>query len=97
MWTTKRTLKAEVAELTNELNEMYAKYPFEMGQIVYDVQLKNNKGRYTKTKGCREYSSINEVTVDKKNYFNLVDRLANKDVFITLEAAEAHIVEVCVD
>lgn len=97
MWITKKALKNEVAELNKELAEMYTKYPFEFGQVVYDVQLKNNKGRFTKTKACREYSTISEAVVDKRNYFNLVDRLNNKDVFLTMPEAEAHLAEVCVD
>ena len=87
----------ELVELSKLVETYRAKYPFEMGQVVYDVQLRSDKGRFTKTKACREYSIVNEVVVDKKNYFNLVERLANKDVFLTLEAAEAHLKEVCVN
>ena len=111
MWTTKKALKAEIESLKNlkndvikhnnkladALEEMMAKYPFELGQVVYDVQLRSEKGRFTKTKASREYSIINEVVVDKKNYFNLVDRLYNEDVFTALADAEAHLDKVCVN
>lgn len=104
-------LTAEVARANELYNELLrdccylqdtvasyrAKYPFEIGQVVYDVQLRSSKGRFTKTKASREHSIINEVIVDKKNYFNLVDRYNNLDVFTTLEKAEEHLDSVCVD
>lgn len=88
---------SELVTMTRVLDAYKEKYPFEIGQTVYDIQLRSSKGRFTKTKASREYSNINEVVVDKKNYFNLVERLANKDVFTTFEAAEAHLIEVCVE
>lgn len=72
-------------------------YPFDLGQKVYDVQLRSSKGRFTKTKASRQHSLINEVIVDKKNYFNLVERYAAEDVFKTLEAAEAKLDAVCIE
>lgn len=87
----------ECAVLSEALLAYEVKYPLELGQVVYDVQLRSSKGRFTKTKASREHSIINEVVVDKKNYFNLVDRLASKDVFTTLKNAEDHIAEVCID
>ena len=118
MWTTKKKLRKQIAELLEQikdvtllyndanatiaeredmLNDMFKKYPFEIGQVVYDVQLRSSKGRFTKTKASREHSYINEVVVDKKNYFNLVDRLAENDVFTNKPAAEAFIADVCVE
>lgn len=118
MWTTKKKLKNENAQLKEQLderanlynelleesvrlfdmlNEYRDKYPFDMGQIVYDVQLRSSKGRFTKTKASREHSIINEVVVDKKNYFNLVDRYNAHDVFVYLEQAESHLDSVCVE
>ena len=83
--------------LSNELIEMKSKYPFEMGQTVYDLQLRSSKGRFTKTKASREHSLINEVVVDKKNYFGLVDRYASKDVFKDRVEAEKYLESVCVE
>ena len=83
--------------LQNTVAEYRAKYPFEMGQVVYDVQLRSSKGRFTKTKASREHSLINEVIVDKKNYFNLVERYINSDVFTDLKKAENHLNDVCVE
>lgn len=94
-------LKNEVlsanVKLADALADMRSKYPFDIGQVVYDVQLRSSKGRFTKTKASREHSYINEVVVDKKNYFNLVDRLAGNDVFTNKTAAEAFIADVCVE
>ena len=90
----------DLLEQINLSNTMWEaernKYPFELGQVVYDVQLRNAKGRYTKHNAAREYSKINEVVVDKKNYFNLVDRMASGDVFTSLELAQEKLDAVCV-
>ena len=83
-------------ELADKVEYMMSMYPFTIGDTVYDVQLRSDKGRFTKTKASREHSIINEVVVDKKNYFNLVDRLHTSDVFTSRELAEAHLDEVCV-
>ena len=82
-------------ELADKVEDMLAKYPFELGQVVYDVQLRNDKGRYTKKNPSREHSVVNEVTVDKKNYFNLVDRYKSKDVFATRVMATKYLDELC--
>ena len=89
-----RSINDELADRVQELNDMY---PFEFGQVVYDVQLRNAKGRFTKTKASREHSVINEVVVDRKNYFTLVDRYRSSDVFMNLEAAEMRLDAVCVE
>ena len=83
--------------LRHMLYDYQDKYPFEIGQVVYDVQLRSANGRYTKTKACREHSLINEVVVDKKNYFNLVERSNKYDVFVDKSDAESHLDAVCVD
>lgn len=84
-------------ELAEALEEMQSMYPFNLGDVVFDVQLRSSTGRFTKTKPSREHCIINEVVVDKKNYFNLVNRLASKDVFFTLDAATKHLDNVCVE
>lgn len=84
-------------ELADKLKDMLTKFPFDLGQVVYDVQLRSAKGRFTKTKPSLEHSLINEVVVDKKNYFGLVERYNNRDVFTTYEAAEKHLKAVCVE
>ena len=87
----------ECAVLSEALLAYEVKYPLELGQVVYDVQLRSSKGRFTKTKASREHSIINEVVVDKKNYFGLVDRIASKDVFTDRVKAEEHLESVCVE
>ena len=84
-------------DLSNELVEMKSKFPFDLGQVVYDLQLRSSKGRFTKTKASREHSLINEVVVDKKNYFGLVDRYASNDVFTDRIDAEKYLESVCVE
>ena len=94
-------MKEKVLEFNNEmadkLMDMISKFPFELGQTVYDLQLRSSKGRFTKTKPSREHSLINEVVVDKRNYFNLVERYNNNDVFKTYDEAEKYLVSVCVE
>lgn len=104
MWISKKKLTAEREEYKHKIEMLeyslqfyQERYPFSIGDTVFDVQLRSSKGRFTKTKASREYSLINEVVVDKKNYFNLVDRYLAKDVFMTLSAAEEHLNEVCID
>lgn len=88
-----------LSKLNRDLNAIVEKYdsefPFEMGQVVYDLQLRNAKGRYTKTKPSIEHSVINEVVVDKKNYFNLVQRYHSADVFKSKDDAVEHLDLVC--
>ena len=79
------------------MKEMLECYPLELGMTVYDVQLRNSAGKYTKNKASREQSLINEVVVTKKNYFGLVDRYRNNDVFVTEEAAKKHLDNVCIE
>ena len=78
-----------------EINRLREMFPFDLGQVVYDLQLKSAKGRYTKTKPSFEHSVINKVTVDEKNYFGLVTRYNNHDVFFTNSEAEAWLKSVC--
>lgn len=90
-------LNAKVHAQQEVISEYNKKFPFELGQVVYDIQLRSATGRFTKNKASREQSLINEVTVDKKNYFKLVDRYYAKDVFNTKEEAEKYMDTVCVD
>lgn len=93
---TRRELKARVAYLENELDTMRDVFPFTLGQTVYDVQLRNEKGRYAKKNVSLEHSLINEVIVDENNYFGLVERLKKNDVFFSYESARAFLERVCV-
>ncbi len=108
-FTTKKELRAAVDVLTldleacedeleaceDELAYMQKQFPFELCQVVYDVALKNAKGRYAKTNPSFEHSTITEVTVDEKNYFSLVNRLRRKDVFFKQEEAEEYLKSIC--
>lgn len=84
-----------INELRNELSVYYNEFPFKIGQTVYDLQLRNSKGRYTKKHPDRELSVINEVVVTEKNYFNLRARYYSQDVFIELQHAEVFLDSCC--
>lgn len=88
-------LQMSVKELEGELAQIQEKYPLDLGQVVYDVALKNAQGRYTKAKPSLEHCTITEVVVDEKNYFKLVKRMANKDVFMSMESAKKHLESIC--
>jgi hypothetical protein len=99
---TKKELKEQIADLMcdvedliEDLDYLRADFPFDLGDVVYDVALKNDKGRYTKTKPSLTHSTITEVVVDEKNYFNLVKRLERNDVFFAYEAAEEYLKSIC--
>ena len=82
-------------ELKRELAAMKEVFPFDLGQTVYDLQLKNSKGRYAKANPSLEYSTISEVTVEEKNYFGLVNRYKKNDVFTEYSAAEEYLKSIC--
>ena len=106
---TRKELKATIAKLENdvlaayneceavkgELNAMKNAFPFTLGQTVYDVQLRNEQGRYATKNASIEHSRINEVVVNKQNYFGLVDRYHRNDVFFDYDAAKAFIADTC--
>ena len=88
-------LEAENDILYDELDTIAEAFPFDIGQEVYDVALKNAQGRYTKTKPSREHSTITVVEVNEKNYFSLKKRLENNEVFYEYEEAETYLDSVC--
>ena len=107
---TKGELRARIAELEFENNEirkynedianayelMKTIYPLDIGATMYDVQLRGEDGKYTRTKASREHSLINEVEVTEANYFKLKKRMLKEDVFYTYDQAIKHLDEVCV-
>ena len=88
-------LSMSLEELEGELTQMQEKYPLELGETVYDVALKNAQGKYTKTKPSLEHCTITPVTVDEKNYFKLVARMRNNDVFLSEAAAKKYLETIC--
>ncbi len=99
---TRKELKEQIFELNlsnkeleGELAQIQDKYPLDIGQIVYDIALKNAQGKFTKTKPSFEHCTITAVTVDEKNYFKLVNRFRNKDVFMSEAAAKAYLESIC--
>ena len=108
---TKKDLRAKIAELESENDQirtynqeisiswmgMRDMFPFDIGDTVYDLQLRDETGKYTKTKASREHSLINEVEVTEANYFNLKKRHLRNDVFSTLEDAKYFLDKICVN
>ena len=101
-FTTKKELRRMLSELYDELEIcvgecMYVRdmFPLDLGQSVYDISLKNNKGRYTKNKPSLEHSTITKITVDEKNYFSLVKRFRNNEAFSTRADAEEYLKAIC--
>ena len=90
-----KTIICYNAELADKVESMLKMYPFNVDDVVYELILKNNKGRFTKSKPSREHSIIEEVLVTKKNYFSLVDRYNEGFVFTTLDDAEAQLKSLC--
>jgi hypothetical protein len=88
-------LELDLESCEDELAYMKKTFPFELGQEVYDVALKNAQGRYTKLKPSLEHSTITEVIVDENNYFRLVNRFKRNDVFSSREAAENFLKSIC--
>ena len=84
-----------IEDLQRELDAFGVAFPFDIGQKVYDVALKKAHGQYTKTKPSREHCTITEVEVNEKNYFGLVKRLNNNDVFFNHEDAESYLDHIC--
>lgn len=85
----------ELIERTKEFYQLREMFPLDFGQVVYDVVLKDAKGRFTKTEPSLEYSTVNLIEVDEQNYFGLVERMKRNDVFVDPEAAEAYLKSVC--
>jgi hypothetical protein len=84
-----------LAENEEVLEAAFEAFPLVIGQTVYDVAFKNDKGRYTKTKPSLEHSTITPVEVTEKNYFSLVNRFRRNDVFFTQEEAEEYLKSIC--
>ena len=45
----------------NDLEEMYNNFPFNVGDVVYTVELRNASGRYTSKHPSRAHSSVVEA------------------------------------
>ena len=88
-------LECELWAISESLANLKEEFPFTLGQTLYDVQLRNDKGRYAKKNVSLEHSLINEVTVDEKNYFGLVERYKRMDVFTSYDRAKKYLEEVC--
>ena len=95
-------LTDKVDDLTTAVNSANDKvlclkrmFPLALGETVFDVALKNAQGKYAKKNPSFEHSTITEVVVTEKNYFSLVKRLENNDVFYTRAAAEDYLKAIC--
>lgn len=108
---TKKELRARISDLeaqnnqirkynediANEYEKIRTYYPLDIGATMYDVQLRGEDGKYTRTKASREHSLINEVIVTEANYFKLKKRMLKNDIFFTKEEAEEYLTDICGD
>ena len=85
----------EIDTMSKEISTWNSTYPFRIGQTVYDLQLRNEKGKFTKNNPSIEHSEINPVVVTTNNYFKLLARYEKKDVFQTQDEAYNYLVGVC--
>lgn len=88
-------LKEDLESCEDELAYVAETFPFDLGQVVYDVALKNAQGKYTKTKPSFDHCTITEVVVDEKNYFSLVNRFRRNDVFFDYDEAVDYLKSIC--
>ena len=86
---------SEVEKLIKELDHYKMTFPLTLGDTVFDIQLRNANGRFAKKNASRQHSYYNKVVVTKSNYFSLVDRFFNNDVFINEAEANKYLDEVC--
>ena len=82
-------------DIADAYETLKATYPLTIGATMYDVQLRGEDGKYTRTKASREHSLINEVVVTEANYFKLKKRMLKNDVFFALDHAKKHLDEIC--
>lgn len=87
--------RSEFNKVSDAYCDMKKKFPFNLGDTVYDLELRNEKGRYAKKNPSFEHSLINEVVVTKNNYFNLIERMEDLDVFFDRESAEVILKKKC--
>ena len=95
---TKKLLEAVKADnhaITNKFYNVKKQFPLNLGATVYVLELKNERGRYVKNKPSLEHSNIQEVVVDEKNYFRLVNRYRVNRLFSTIEEAEHELDVLC--
>ena len=88
-------LHAQVLEKMLE-GEMDVHLGYEKNSIAGNNSGNSRNGKYTKKNASLEHSLINEVVVDKKNYFGLVERYNKYDVFTDYENAKKYLESVCV-
>ena len=78
-----------------ELTDYQKKYPLVIGETVYELKRKDSSGKFTKKNVSKEHSTIEPITVTKKNYFGLVDRFLKLDVFVSEDDAIEYLDEIC--
>ena len=88
-------IKHVLNDYLTRYNELKQQFPLEIGLVVYDVALRNEKGRYTKKNPSREHCLITEDIVTAKNYFNMVERWKSGDVYTSKQEAERYLNSIC--
>lgn len=83
------------SELADKVEHMLYQYPITCGETLYEVCLRNEKGRFTKTNPSKEHSYIEATVVDTKNYFKLAEKYRANQLFLTEESAKKHLDSIC--
>ena len=93
---TKKELKRELAQLKIRIGVLEETFPLKIGQVIYDVQLRDDQGRYSREETASQaHSTIIPIAVNRRNYFNLVERYSNKShLFTCRENAEKYLLDV---
>lgn len=82
-------------ELADKVEELLNMYPFNVDDVVYELILKNDKGRFTKKSPSIEHSAIVETTVTKRNYFTLMEKYKNCLAFTDENEATSYLNKIC--
>ena len=87
--------KKRVAETLAELEKSKKLFKVGVGDVVYDITLKDKEGKFTTEKPCLETSTVKPVKVTESNFFDIIRRIEKKDVFFDEERAKKHVRKLC--
>ena len=90
-----KDMRLRCTMLEADVDYMKSMFPFMLEDTVFEIQLKDSKGRFTKTKADRTQSGVIEIVADTKNYFKLVERYRAGNIFLSFEDASIKLDEIC--
>lgn len=87
--------RAKVDKSFETLAKQKRLFPVGIGDVVYDITLKDKEGKFTTEKPCLETSAVKPVKVTEGNFFDIIRRIEKKDVFFDEERAKKHVRKLC--